>query len=76
MKIHTKMILSQMFLVQQPQLRDIDQKLQMLIEQVAVLNNNRYRFAPMKVEIEEYPVGVYKSKRDNYFKKANWVILV
>ena len=32
---------------------------------------NRYRFTPMKVEIEEHHVGVYKSKKDNHFKKAN-----
>jgi transposase len=30
----------------------------------------RYRFTPMKVEIEEHHVGVYKSKKDNHFKKA------
>ena len=161
-----KATLVQMFLVQQSQLRDIDQKLQLLLEQVAVLNNNRfgkssekleienqisflevdgnivyfneaeaveslgeyeedetvkprgrkvkgkraadihnlpvisvdhkmteeelisefgedgwyqledeiynrYRFTPMKVEIEEHHVGVYKSKKDNHFKRAN-----
>lgn len=32
---------------------------------------NRYRFTPAKVEIEEHHVGVYKSKRDNHFKKAD-----
>lgn len=31
---------------------------------------NRYRFTPMKVEIEEHHVGVYKSKKDNHFKKS------
>lgn len=31
----------------------------------------RYRFTPMKVEIEEHHVGVYKSKKDNHFKKAD-----
>lgn len=31
---------------------------------------NRYKFTPMKVEIEEHHVGVYKSKKDNHFKKA------
>lgn len=30
----------------------------------------RYRFTPAKVEIEEHHVGVYKSKKDNHFKKA------
>lgn len=109
-----KTTLVQLFLVQQSQLQDIDKKLQMLLEQVAVLNNNRfgkssekleisfmevdgnivffneaeavasldeeyeedeiygrYSFTPMKVEIEEHHVGVYKSKRDNHFKKAD-----
>ena len=160
-----KATLIQLFLVQQEQLKDIDKKLQLLLEQVAVLNNhrfgkssekldvdnqicfmevdgdiiffneaeavaslteydeeeptkavskktkgkrlsdiqnlpvipvnhmmteeeliaefgedgwyqledevfNRYRFTPMKVEIEAHHVGVYKSKKDNHFKKA------
>ena len=32
---------------------------------------NRYRFKPMKVEIEEHHVGGYKSKKDNHFKRAD-----
>lgn len=32
---------------------------------------NRYKFTPMKVEIEEHHVGVYKSKKDHHFKKAD-----
>lgn len=160
-----KAVLVQMFLSQQSQLRNIDQKLQLLLEQVAVLNNNRfgrssekldvdnqisflevegniiyfneaeavasldkddeaagkpkpkkpkgrraadikglpvipvehmmteeeliaefgengwyqledeiynrYKFTPMKVEIEEHHIGVYKSKKENRFKKAS-----
>lgn len=31
---------------------------------------NRYKFTPAKVEMEEHHVGVYKSKKDNHFKKA------
>lgn len=31
---------------------------------------NRYKFTPAKVELEEHHVGVYKSKKDNHFKKA------
>ena len=160
-----KATIVQLFLVQQSQIQDIDRKLQLLLEQVAVLNNNRfgkssekldtenqicfmevdgnivffneaeavasldeyvdedetrprgrktkgrrekdiqglpvnpvehkmseeeliaefgedgwyeledeiyrrYSFTPMKVEIEEHHVGVYKSKKDNHFKKA------
>lgn len=30
----------------------------------------RYKFTPAKVEIEEHHVAVYKSKKDNHFKKA------
>ena len=162
-----KATLIQLFLAQQSQLKDIDRKLQLLLEQVAVLNNNRfgkssekldvdnqisflevdgnivyfneaeavaalecseeeetskphskkkkgkraadikglpivpvehkmtedelidefgedgwyqledevyhrYRFTPMKIEIEEHHVGVYKSKKDNHFKKADY----
>lgn len=32
---------------------------------------NRYKFTPAKVELEEHHVGVYKSKKDNHFKKAD-----
>ncbi len=32
---------------------------------------NRYKFIPAKVEIEEHHVGVYKSKSDGHFIKAN-----
>ncbi len=31
----------------------------------------RYHFVPMKVELEEHHVGVYKSKKDNHFRKAD-----
>lgn len=31
---------------------------------------SRYRFTPAKIEIEEHHVGVYRSKKDNHFKKA------
>jgi len=37
-----KATLVQLFLIQQSQLQDIDRKLQLLLEQVAVLNNNRF----------------------------------
>ena len=32
---------------------------------------NRYRFTPAKIELEEHHVGVYRSKKDNHFKKAD-----
>ncbi len=45
-----KATLVQLFLVQQSQLKDIDQKLQLLLEQVAVLNNNRFGKSSEKLE--------------------------
>ena len=39
-----KATIVQLFLVQQSQLHDIDRKLQLLLEQVAVLNNNRFGY--------------------------------
>ena len=32
--------------------------------------SKRYKFIPAKVEVDEHHVGVYKSKKDNHFKKA------
>lgn len=32
---------------------------------------SRYRFTPARIEIEEHHVDVYKSKKDNHFKKAD-----
>lgn len=46
-----KSTLVQLFLVQQSQLRDIEQKLQLLLEQVAVLNNNRFGSSSEKLKI-------------------------
>lgn len=37
---------------------------------------SRYKFTPAKVEIEEHHVGVYKSKKDNHFKKAEHLSIV
>lgn len=45
-----KATLVQLFLVQQSQLKDIDQKLQLLLEQVAVLNNNRFGKSSEKLD--------------------------
>lgn len=33
----------------------------------------RHSFTPMKVEIEEHHVGVHNSKKDNHFKKADYL---
>lgn len=48
-----KSTLIQLFLVQQSQLKDIDAKLQLLLEQVAVLNNNRYGRSSEKLGYRE-----------------------
>ena len=47
-----KETLVQLFLVQQSQLQDIDRKLQLLLEQVAVLNRNRFGRKTEKLETE------------------------
>ena len=47
-----KATLVQLFLVQQSQLRDVDRKLQLLLEQVAVLNNNRFGKSSEKLDTE------------------------
>ena len=48
-----KATLVQLFLVQQSQLQDIDRKLQLLLEQVAVLlNNNRFGKSSEKLDTE------------------------
>lgn len=47
-----KATLVQLFLVQQSQLQDIDRKLQLLLEQVAVLNNNRFGKKSEKLDTE------------------------
>lgn len=42
----------QLFLAQQSQLKDIDQKLQLLLEQIAVMNNNRFGKSSEKLEVD------------------------
>lgn len=47
-----KATLVQLFLVLQSQLQDIDKKLQMLLERVAVLNNNRFGKSSEKLDTD------------------------
>ena len=47
-----KATIAQLFLVQQSQIQDIDRKLQLLLEQVAVLNNNRFGKSSEKLDTE------------------------
>ena len=46
-----KTALVQLFLMQQAQLKDIDHKLQLLLEQVAVMNNHRFGRSSEKLEM-------------------------
>ena len=48
-----KATLVQLFLVQQAQLKDIDTKLQLLLEQVAVLNNHRFGKSSEKLDVDD-----------------------
>ena len=68
-----KATLVQMFLVQQSQLRDIDQKLQLLLEQVAVLNNNRFGKSSEKLEIENQISFLEVEGNIVYFNEAEAV---
>ena len=47
-----KKTLVQLFLVQQSQLKEIDTKLQLLLEQVAVLNQKRFGRSSEKLEAD------------------------
>ena len=47
-----KSTLVQLFLIQQSQLKDTDQKLQLLLEQVAALNNNRFGKSSEKLGVD------------------------
>lgn len=52
LKKFNKEILVQLFLAQQEQLKDIYQKLQLLLEQVAVLNNHRFGKSSEKLDTD------------------------
>lgn len=47
-----KATLVRLFLVQKSQLRDIDRKFQLRLEQVTVLNNNRFGKSSEKLDTE------------------------
>lgn len=55
-----KSTLVQLFLVQQSQLKDIDQKLQLLLEQVAVMNNHRYGRPSEKLDTDNQIIFFWK----------------
>lgn len=68
-----KATLVQLFLVQQSQLRDIDQKLQLLLEQVAVLNNKRFGKSSEKLEMEHQISFMEVNGNIVYFNEAEAV---
>ena len=68
-----KATLVQLFLAQQSQLRDIDQKLQLLLEQVAVLNNNRFGRSSEKLETENQISFLEVDGNIIYFNEAEAV---
>ena len=68
-----KSTLIQLFLVQQSQLKDIDAKLQLLLEQVAVLNNNRYGRSSEKLDTENQICFMEVDGNIVYFNEAEAV---
>ena len=68
-----KATLVQLFLAQQSQLHDIDQKLQLLLEQVAVLNNNRFGRSSEKLETENQISFLEVDGNIIYFNEAEAV---
>lgn len=68
-----KTTLVQLFLVQQSQLKDIDQKLQLLLEQVAVLNNKRFGKSSEKLDIDNQICFMEVDGNIVYFNEAEAV---
>ena len=54
-----KSTLVQLFLTQQSQLQDINRNLQLLLEQVAVMNNKRFGKSSEKLETENQIFSYY-----------------
>ena len=68
-----KTTLVQLFLVQQSQLADIDKKLQLLLEQVAVLNNNRFGKSSEKLVTDDQICFLEVDGNIIYFNEAEAV---
>lgn len=64
----------QLFLVQQEQLKDIDQKLQLLLEQVAVLNNKRFGKSSEKMVPEAQIAFMEVDGKIVFFNEAEAVV--
>ena len=69
-----KSTLVQLFLVQQSQLKDIDQKLQLLLEQVAVMNNHRYGRSSEKLDTDNQISFLEVDGNIIYFNEAEAVV--
>ena len=63
----------QLFLAQQSQLKDIDQKLQLLLEQIAVMNNNRFGKSSEKLEVDNQICFLEVDGNIIYFNEAEAV---
>lgn len=68
-----KSTLVQLFLVQQSQLQDINRNLQLLLEQVAVLNNKRFGKSSEKLETENQICFMEVDGKIIYFNEAEAV---
>ena len=68
-----KATLVQLFLNQQSQLQDIDWKLQLLLEQVAVLNNNRFGKSSEKLDTENQICLIEVDGSIDFFNEAEAV---
>ena len=68
-----KATIVQLFLVQQSQLQDIDRKLQLLLEQVAVLNNNRFGKSSEKLDTENQICFMEVDGNNVFFNEAETV---
>lgn len=65
-----KATLVQLFLAQQSQLKDIDRKLQLVLEQVAVLNNHRFGKSSEKLETDNQIAFLEIDGRIVFFNEA------
>ena len=65
-----KTTIVQLFLAQQSQLKDIDKKLQLVLEQVAVLNNRRFGKSSEKLEIDNQIAFLEVDGRIVFFNEA------
>ena len=71
-----KAALIQLFLVQQEQLLEIDKKLQLLLEQVAVLNHNRFGRSTEKLAVDDQIAFMEVDGKIVFFNEAEAVAAV